>query len=517
MIEVDKKIPSGISLKGEMKSAGKQSLIYAGGRALGRLGGFILLPLYTRLIDPSNYGAMELIYITTEILLLILMMGFDTCMVRFYHSEFTTRDKKAVISTVLIGLGLFSLPFVAALIAISPYLLPWVSPNPEHLIALRLAIATIWSGLLFSCGLTFLRIQYRPLMFVAANLISLILGVSLNLYFVVVLRLDIIGIFYTAFICSMVLGTGLSLWVLRRVGTRVSFPLFRRMLRYGFPLVPARISMFLTFVITRFFIRYLVPGGAAAALVQVSLYSIGSKLTFLLDQFFVIPFMSFWRPRCFELLLSSRDEEGRQIVARMATYVTVLTMFAALLLASIIEPVTRVLLGSAYQGCHIVVPILALAIVFSTLTKQIEIALLVPGKTGIVANINIASFSVAALGNWVMIPHYGIMGAAFAVAGSAGIRAAATYLAARRIYPIPFELGRWAKAGAAAVFLYFLAKSIPTEVTFSACAIRAAIASLFPVLLFLFGFFHKSEIRVLEGGFAKPILCWFREAMARGK
>ena len=508
---------SGISLKGEMRSAGRQGLIYAGGRVLGRLGPFIMLPFYTRLIDPSNYGVQELIYIVCAILELILMVGVDTSMVKFYHSESSAENQKVVISTILIVLGLFSLPLVAALIVMSPYFLPLISPDTTHLIALRLAIASIWCGLLFNCSLTYLRILYRPFMFVGVNFIYFIFGVSLNLYFVAVLNLDIIGIFYTSFIRTSLFGFGLCVWILRCVGIRVSFALFRRMLKYGLPLVPARIGMYLTFVTTRFFILYLLPVGASIALAQVSLYSIGSKLALLIDQFLVIPFMSFWQPRCFELLIHKGDDQAREIVARMATYVTVLTMFAALLLANVVEPVTKVLLGSDYQGCHKVVPILALAIVLSTLTKQLEIALLVPGRTVKVAKINLGAFSVAVVGNWALIPRYGIVGAASAVAAAAGFRAAFTYMASKRAYPMPFELVRWAKAGLTAILIYFLARSIPIEGTVQTCMVRIAITFCFPALLFLLGFFHKSEIAVLKGDIAGPVLSWFKEATARVK
>jgi len=105
-VKIDQKNADPDALRKEVVSVGKHSMIYLVGRALSHAVGFFMIPIYTRFIAPTNYGAMELIEILSATIAMIISMGVADGMSRFYYAErdYTKRDE--VVSTIIIGFGL---------------------------------------------------------------------------------------------------------------------------------------------------------------------------------------------------------------------------------------------------------------------------------------------------------------------------------------------------------------------------------------------------------------------------
>ena len=75
----------------EIVATGKYSLVYVVGQAISRAVGFFMIPLYTRYIAPSHYGAMELIEILYGAFQMI-MLSLPSLGGNFTHaSSFGTR------------------------------------------------------------------------------------------------------------------------------------------------------------------------------------------------------------------------------------------------------------------------------------------------------------------------------------------------------------------------------------------------------------------------------------------
>src|SRR2546422_8531297 len=103
------------ALRKEVLSVGSHSLVYVVGQALSRAVGFFMIPVYTRYIAPSGYGAMELIDILFSAALMFLSMGIAEGMSRFYYAEKDEAGRKQVVSTAVLGLGAIGLPITLLL------------------------------------------------------------------------------------------------------------------------------------------------------------------------------------------------------------------------------------------------------------------------------------------------------------------------------------------------------------------------------------------------------------------
>lgn len=93
------------------------STIYLIGGLIGRAVGFLTIPLYSRFLSPAEFGIVELIELSTEIIAITLgMQAIGTAMTRIYHEQKTPEQERAVVSTSVMAAAILS--STVALIAI---------------------------------------------------------------------------------------------------------------------------------------------------------------------------------------------------------------------------------------------------------------------------------------------------------------------------------------------------------------------------------------------------------------
>ena len=66
-----------------IKNLGKESLIYGTGHVLARLVTFFLLPIYTNVFTPEEYGVISLAYAFIGIALMVYRYGMDNALMKY--------------------------------------------------------------------------------------------------------------------------------------------------------------------------------------------------------------------------------------------------------------------------------------------------------------------------------------------------------------------------------------------------------------------------------------------------
>ena len=82
----------------------KNSMIYLAGAVLLGLGNFVLVPMYTRFLAPSDFGAYALIEISLLIAVTTTQMGLGTTYLRWYAETEVARRGEILASSVAAGL-----------------------------------------------------------------------------------------------------------------------------------------------------------------------------------------------------------------------------------------------------------------------------------------------------------------------------------------------------------------------------------------------------------------------------
>lgn len=485
-------VESASPLKREIVLIGKNSLVYVIGRALTHAVGFFMIPVYTRYILPSNYGAMELIEIISSVVIMIISLGVADSMPRYYYAEKDEEKRNETVSTIIIGFGLLAIPIVTAFMAFSGYLSFIIMDEPKYRYFLQVAIITVWFTMLSEVAFSYLRMLYMAKLFVVVTTLQLMAALSLNIWFVVFMKLDILGIFYSTLITQGITGILLSGIILKKVGSKVSFSLLKHLVLFGLPLVPSRIGLMIGFVSNRFFIRWLGVSDATSALTMLGLFALGHKFGVIVNRFINAPFNSFWTPRKMELLLSE-DPDSKQTVARICTYATFLSVYAALGMTAGIESLIQILVDPKYYGAHVVVPFVASSYIALGLETHFSTGLVYRRKTIWATYASVIGLVVVLLWNYIFIPRYGLMGAATSNLAGFAVRTSIIYVVSQRFFHIPFEVWRIAHLFAIALGLYFSVQFINTESPWSTFFIRTGFAALYPLALYMTGFFSSGE------------------------
>ena len=93
-----------------IKRLAGQTAIYGIPSILGRILGYLLVPLYTRIFAPGEYGTVNVFYSYASLLMVILTYGMETAFFRYNEQE---SDKEKVFSTGMISLLVTSVLFLS--------------------------------------------------------------------------------------------------------------------------------------------------------------------------------------------------------------------------------------------------------------------------------------------------------------------------------------------------------------------------------------------------------------------
>ncbi len=154
----------------------------------------------------------------------------------------------------------------------------------------------------------------------------------------------------------------------------------------------------------------------------------------------------------------------------------------------------ELVLPPAYHQDPFVIPVLVLGITIQATTSFVSTSLNVARRT---SRIPLAAGMGAAgslLGSLLLVPRFGVMGAAYGVLCGQVVFAATTAWLAQLSYPIPYESARLAKAAAAAVLLFGLAVILRTGAPVADLSTAVAVTLSYPALLWAWRFLTPAEM-----------------------
>ena len=167
----------------QMKILAKETAIYGVSSIVGKFLNWLLVPLYTYVLQQqSDYGIVTNLYAWTALLLVILTYGMETGFFRFANKA--EENPKTVYSTSLIALFTTSLLFAVACVV-------WRIPianalgYPTHSEFIALLGIVVAMDAFASIPFAYLRYKKRPLQFAALKLLFVFLNIILNLFFLV--------------------------------------------------------------------------------------------------------------------------------------------------------------------------------------------------------------------------------------------------------------------------------------------------------------------------------------------
>lgn len=445
-----------------LKSLTKDTAIYGLSSIIGRFLNYLLVPLYTDAITKASggYGVITNIYAYTALLLVILTYGMETTFFRFANKS--EEDPKKVYATILLSVGTTSLLFV---ILVFIFLSPISSAmgyadHPSYIWVMAMVVAID----AFQCiPFAYLRYQKRPIKFAALKLLFVVLNITLNLIFFLLLPAlyktypDVIGHIYDpsvgagyAFYINLACTAPITFFFYKELtGFKYTFDkqLMRRMMRYSWPILVLGIAGILNQTADKIMFPYIYKGNDAHA--QLGIYGAASKIAMIMAMI-TQAFRYAYEPFVFG---KAEDKNNRETYAKAMKYFLIFTLLAFLVVVGYMDILRYIIHRDYWEGLQ-VVPIVMAAEIMMGVYFNLSFWYKLIDKTIWGAYFSGIGCIVLVAINIIFVPRYGYMACAWA--GFAGYATAMTlsYIIGQKKYPIAYPLGSMAIYVAITVLFY---------------------------------------------------------------
>ncbi len=475
-----------ISVRSPFRDMLRGSGLYSVAFFAPNLASIILVPVMTRALTSADYGITDLLSQVGTVLHLLLGVNFSAALGYFYFAEQTAERRREVVSTSIVGSAVVGL---AAVLVCLPFAAPMARLAFPHVDAERfliLIIASMLPAFLLEALNSWLRVINRPGMYVGISLVRLAVTIAGIVILVGALGLRVWGVLWTGVAAVLVhLAFLLVIW-LRSAPISFDRHLFIQMLKYAFPLGFAGLAMF----VLNFGDRFILPHYRSFD--DLGIYALACKAGALMSALYG-SFQVYWSAQVFGIM---RREDADTLFPRILTYVVVATSFFGLFLCVFAQPAIRILTAPSYYRAAPLVPVLVAAFVLRSIGDFVRSLLLAAGRPQDYAICNWIGAGVCIGAYAVLIPMYGIWGAAAATLGAFGVIGFVSAVWSYRAMPYRVESRRLAKIGIAVVAA-MLARWLPSATNLTAQIGWGVLAmTLFPLTLWVLRFPTAAEIRL---------------------
>ncbi len=392
-----------------IKTLGKQSLIYGIGTILTRLVTFFLLPVYTNVFAPEQYGVIALAYAFTGFVIVFYRYGMDTALLKFYIDA--DKQSKAKYFTTIFSTQTITSLFLSGIIFMTARLLSPIFLGGDYEQLMQMVAIILFLDALRELPLLVLRANEKPRQFILLSLLNVILLMGLNIYFVVFLSWGIKGVLIGNIIASGgVLLSTVPIIIRNFKPQSINTVILRQVLKFGLPFLPAALFSMIMELADRYLLEWLADTAA------VGLYSAGNNF----GKFGLLIVMGFnmgWTPYFLKI---GKESNAKIIFAQTTKYFSGVMGFFVVLISLWIDTIVRISVGGVsffgadYWSSTQVVPVLLLGYYFFGLYVLQLPGVFLTERTKFVPLFRGVGAALLIILSIFLIPRLGIMGAAYA-------------------------------------------------------------------------------------------------------
>ena len=402
----------------------RNASIYGVGTLLRHMTALVMLPIYTRYLDPADYGAIEMLTMALEFAGILLGLRISQAMFRFYILEDDENQKKLIVSTVFVAVIMLSVVGVVALELLSPLLVVVLFGDTAYLMEFRLFVFTLVTMAISNTGMAFIQAQQRPLLYVVMSVLTLVLQVSGNIYFVVYRELHVLGVVNSALISGLAISIVLSIFIVQKVGLRIKVDVLFRLYQFVYPLIAASIAGFYVAYSDKYYLRLF------GDLASVGLYALAGRLASILATFYTT-FNQSWSAARFEIY---KQINCRETFAQVFKLISVASILVAAGLIMFSKDVIYFMTDESYHDAIKIIPWFVLAVFIRLYVPFFNFGILLTEQTKFLAYASWIKAGVSTVLYLLLIPSFGIMGAVIALLMSNLVETVYVYMKSQKLF-----------------------------------------------------------------------------------
>ena len=475
----------------QLKQLGSDSLIYGLSGIITRMIGIFLIPIYTRLFVPKDYGVINLINTTFFLLGLLVVCALDTATGRWFYDSKETEDHKKTFGTWIWFQFTLSVIIAINTIILSPYLVNKFFKEDGKPIYFILPAITLVTNMLPAIISNWYRVHRRPVATVIFSVSQTIVTIGLSVLFVIILRWHITGVFAALAISSLVF----SLVALQQMLGWLNIKYFsiarlKPMLKYALPFIPAAIAYWLINSTDSYFLAFFKNKA------EVGLFGIGASLAAGMA-LFTGAFQQAWGPFAFSIM---NDDNAKEVYANVfLLFGYVMGLLAALLMLFAPE-VLMLLTAPAYYEAAWVAGILGYNLVLIGFTYIASIGISIAKVTAPYGYAMLFATILTIILDMLLIPKFGKEGSAIATVAAQLIVPAYLFYKGQKVYFIPYKYAEVLMAIAAMAFVAVIVRFV----SFNSLSFQVAAKVVTSLLLLGFVIVaNKGKLQIVLSGVKK--------------
>ncbi len=370
------------------------TLIFGVGIIGSKLISFFLVPIYTFYLDTAQYGYVDLVNTTLNLLVPIFSLCISEAVLRFALDK--DNDCLVVFNTGLFSiLGIGIVCFLFTQIAISLFnLTNW---NIYFWVVFLQIVNTIISQYLKTLQNNFLY---------ALNSISIsIVTLAFTLIFFDISKFGKIHSYFYALIMGYLIAT-VFLVSVGKIYKQIhvscfNTSTFRKMLVYTIPLIPNQLMWWVMNLSDRFFIVHKIGTSANG------LYAVASKVPLLISIFITV-FIQAWQISAVE---ERNSEDNQQFFSDVFNYLIIVSVILCSIILAFLKVIIHLLVSPDFYYSWRYVPFLLLSVLFSNFSMFVGMNYLATMKTRGIFTTSLCGGIINIILNLILIPYVGINGA----------------------------------------------------------------------------------------------------------
>ena len=453
------------------------------------LGGIILIPLLTKTIGAYGYGLWQQVLVTVGILGPFTSLGLNNALVRFLPAKTKKQDKQNIFFSILIFKFITScIPGILLIVFSEPMAKAFFGGATE-IVALTGFIFVV-DGANVVCQFYFRAL--RQIKIYSIIQVSTKYGMLALAFYMLVSGHGIFGVVFSCFVIETFFTLIYLFLILSSIG--FSFPQFiglKTWLRYGVPLIPTGLSLWIISFSDRYIIGYLL--GITYVGIYSAPYTIGFSFYMIMEfiNFVLVPTVS-------KLYDEGKIQDVKNylwFVLKFYLMIAIPAVFGIFIISK--QILTILTIPVIAEKAWMIMPIIAACTLFAGIREVFDKTLRLTKKTGRISLAVLVSAAVNLALNFLLIPPLGILGAAIATFIAYGLSAGLTIsFSPREIkFKIKYRLiFKFVIASALMAGIGFIWHPI-TLISLILCVL-VCIAVYFAIL-FLLGAIKREEIKIL--------------------
>lgn len=425
-------------MRQKLKELTKDTAIYGISTMLGRFIGFLLVPFYTNVLSTSEFGIQSNIYAYIAFINVIFIYGIDAAYMK-YASLAENFERKKVFSTSYSFLVFTTIIFSLILFLLKDQFSSLMEiPNRYFKIYYYLILIIAFDAIAI-VPFAKLRLERKALKYAVIKLLNILINLSLNLLLILKYNLGIEAIFISNLLATLFSFLALQSEVIKNYSFYFDKELIKKILKFGIPYLPAALSATIVNVVDRPVVLALTNEST------LGIYQANYKLGVFM-MLFVSMFQFAWQPF---FLNNAKEKNAKEIFSKVLTLFLLVSSIIWIVLTLFVDDFARIefyknksIIGKEFLSGLPIVPLVLLGYLFNGVYYVFQAGIYIEEKTKYFPIVTFAGALVNVVVNIILIPLFGIMGAAFATFAAYFVMAVSLYFFSQKFYPINYDFNK---------------------------------------------------------------------------